>query len=129
MRATMIAAALLCQACVSTVSGTDRGGHGKTNTYVGFVRVRVAEVTDGLGYADVRALGLGWDGAAFVGWRSGQWVTADPARCQLLVVIRSGVEARAAADVFEKLGEQQPCIADFRSDAERARSPVSPPPR
>lgn len=84
-------------------------------TYVGVVRVHMPAAQEGMHYADVKALGLGWDGAMFVGWRAGQWVTADPEKCQLLVIVRSGVEAESAAALFSALaGENRPCIADFR---------------
>ena len=91
--------------------------------YVGIVRVRMADRAGDLRAVDVKALGLGWDSAAFLGWRSGQWVSADPASCQLLVIVRSGVEAEQAARVFESLRGQRPCIADFSKHPLSARSP------
>jgi len=127
MRWTVLIGGLLCTACVSSLGNVEPNRTGRTLTYVGIVRVRMPAAQDGITYVDVKTLGLGWDGAAFLGWHAGQWVTADPAKCQLLVIVRSGVEADSAAALFKSLGEQRPCIADFRHTAGTAPPASSSP--
>lgn len=127
MRWAVLLGALLCTACVSSLGNVGPNRNGRTLTYVGIVRLSMPAAQDGITYVDVKTLGLGWGGTAFLGWHAGQWITADPARCQLLVIVRSSVEADSAATLFKSLGEQRPCIADFRHIADTAAPVLSLP--
>ena len=62
---------------------------------------------------DVRTLGMGWDGGAFIGWRHGQFAFAEPGECQILIFVRTKMD-QSALDRFRSLGGQT-CIADFAS--------------
>jgi len=86
---------------------------GQSAHYIGLVRVVMPKGQVGLAAVSVRTLGAGWDRGPWLGWRSGEWIIADPSRCQLLIIIRSTTEAANAADVIRKLGDSDPCIADF----------------
>ncbi|QLC25918.1 hypothetical protein HFP57_13385 [Parasphingopyxis algicola] len=77
------------------------------------VRVVTPEAAGAVNAIDVETVGLGWDGGPFLGWHSGSWISADPARCQLLIVIRSPAQAENAATVLRALEGQDPCIADY----------------
>jgi hypothetical protein len=88
-------------------------GEVSTKTYFGLVRVAVPSHEAGLSAVDVKALGVGWDKGPWLGWRAGNWVIADPAKCQLLIIIRTPAQAENAAKVLKSLGGQQACIADF----------------
>ena len=90
---------------------TDRPGESKL--FIGMVRVKVPNSRGQLFAADVKALGLGWDRGPWLGWKAGNWIVADPARCQLLIVIRTPAQAENAAKVLEALGDQQLCVADY----------------
>lgn len=114
MRLIVVAAALL-GGCV-TMPVAERGS---TRTYVGVVRVILPERTGDLSAVEVAGLGLGWDKGPWLGWRAGNWVTADPAKCQMLVVIRSPAQARNAADVLAKLGGEGVCVADYTRSSGR----------
>ena len=81
--------------------------------FIGVVRVTMPDRKGELSAIDVKTLGFGWDAGPFVGWRAGNWVMADPAKCQLLIVIRSPAQAENAAKVIQSLEGQEPCIADF----------------
>jgi hypothetical protein len=95
--------------CASVEPGQNR----ETRTYFGLVRVVVPRNDSTLSAVDVKALGAGWDKGPWLGWRAGNWVSADPAQCQLLIVIRTPAQAENAAKVIKSLGGQQACIADF----------------
>jgi hypothetical protein len=97
--------------CGCTSIGDDK--RGISRIFVGVVRVKLPQHGDGLSAIDVKALGLGWDGGPWLGWRNGNWVVADPSRCQLLVIIRTPVQADNAIRILSSLGEQPICVADF----------------
>lgn len=85
----------------------------RAGLYLGAVSVSVPATRGHVSAVQVKTLGLGWDGGPFLGWRSGSWIEADPAKCQLLVVIRAPAEAANAVKVIESLEGQNPCIVDF----------------
>jgi len=61
-------------------------------------------------------IGLGFGSAvgsaAWLGFDQNEWVIADPAKCQLLVVIRSDVESANAALIVEKLKGVDVCYTN-----------------
>lgn len=85
---------------------------GHSRLYVGAVRISTPLTSGPVTVTEVQAVGIGFEDGAWLGWRKGSWVSADPAKCQLLVIIRSGVEAAQAAHVFKLLGGTSPCIVD-----------------
>lgn len=105
----MVWAALALGGCTS-VQLTERGG---TRTYLGIVRVTVPDRSGNLVAYSVKAAGAGWQAGPWLGWRSDNWVEADPSKCQLLVVIRSAAEARNAAEVLRALGGRDACVVDY----------------
>ncbi len=76
-------------------------------------RIVMPDSTDKLSAIDAKTLGVGWDRGPYLGWKSGNWIVADPAQCQLIVVIRSAAQAANAAKVLQSLRGQQPCIVDY----------------
>ncbi len=115
MRAISAALLLLTGACASI----DAGGRGRTLWFVGVTRVQMPSSTGKLAAIDVATLGAGWDNGPFLGWKAGNWVTADPADCQLLVVIRSAAAAENAVRVLQALEGKQPCVADYTHSLQR----------
>lgn len=99
----------LLAACTTVQAGEGRS----SRLFVGVVRVVMPERKGDVTAIEVKALGIGWDSGPFIGWRAGSWITADPAKCQLLIIIRSPAQAENAAKVIQSLEGQEPCIADF----------------
>ena len=89
------------------------GEGGLRKTYVGVVSLNMPPATAGLTVVEAKNLGAGWDNGPFLGWKSASWITADPAKCQLLVVIRSTVEVANAIGILESLEGEDLCVADF----------------
>ena len=85
----------------------------KTRTYIGVIRVVLPDRTGDVSAVHVKGLGIGWDDGPWLGWRSGNWVRADPAKCQLLIIIRSSSEVVNAAEMLKLIGGREICIADF----------------
>jgi hypothetical protein len=85
----------------------------RTKTYIGVTRVAFGHEKGDLTATDVRTLGLGWDAGPWLGWRADNWVSADPAKCQLLVVIRRTVEAATAQSIMQSLEGRNLCVANF----------------
>ena len=95
------------------------GDGGMIRWYLGVVRVELPDKTGKLAAVDVKTLGIGWDAGRYLGWKAGNWIIADPADCQLLVVIRSPAQAENAATVLKSLGGTQACIADYTHSLRR----------
>jgi hypothetical protein len=114
MRLVMLSA-LLLGGCI-TVPVAPKG---TTRTYVGLVRVVMPDRKGDLAAIDVAGLGVGWDQGPWLGWRAGNWVSADPAKCQLLIVIRSPAQADHAAKMLAELKGQDLCVADFTRSLSR----------
>jgi hypothetical protein len=110
-----IGLAVLLGAC-TTVPLAERGS---TRTFVGVVRVTMPDRSGDLAAVAVTGVGAGWDGGPWLGFRAGEWVTADPSRCQLLVVIRSPAQAANAAQVLATLKGDKICVADFTRSVRR----------
>lgn len=107
----MVAATLT--GCATVVPGQWTG----SRTFVGVVRVDMPVVQGDVQAVRVRTLGAGAGSAGvFLGWEDGNWIVADPAQCQLLVVVRSPVEAENAARVLRELRGQNACLVDETGD-------------
>jgi hypothetical protein len=85
----------------------------RSSTYVGIVTLRLPATLGNVQAVDVKTLGAGWQSGPFVGWNASNLVTANPADCQLLIIIRSPAQAENAAKVISSLEGQNPCIVDF----------------
>lgn len=104
----LVCAAMLLGGC-TTVHISDRP---RTRTYLGLVRVVVPQRSGDLVAYSLRAVGVGWEAGPWLGWRSDSWFAADPAKCQLLVVIRSEAQSRNAVEVIRSLEGRNPCVID-----------------
>jgi hypothetical protein len=114
MRLPAILAAMgLLAGCTSVQ--IDSGGGG-TIAGVGLYRITVPETKGSLLAIEQTGVGLGWsdvpEQAAWLGFRESQWVIADPAQCQLLIIIKSAAQAENAAKIINLLEGEQPCIVD-----------------
>lgn len=100
---------VLLGGCASVVPGEWTG----SRTYIGMVRVEMQPTVGDMQIIDVRTLGLaaGRSGV-MLGWEQGSWVIADPAQCQLVVIIRSPTEAENAARVLRELRGQRACLVN-----------------
>lgn len=90
----------------------------RDDTLLGITRVRTAASSHNVQAYRISTLGAGnTERGAFLGWRRSELVISDPAKCQLLVIIRSDVETANAASVLEKLKGENVCAADFSRPA------------
>lgn len=89
------------------------GEGGVARTLVGVVRIELPPTSGQVSAIEARTFGLGWDAGPFLGYRGSNWIAADPAHCQLTVIIRSGTQAAQAARVLEQLKGENLCMADF----------------
>ena len=80
--------------------------------YFGIVHVAFPKTRGAVTAVDARVLGVGFDGAAFVGWRDSKFVFSRPDQCGAIVVIRNPLEMASVVKILNALGEN-PCIADF----------------
>lgn len=95
------------------------GNGPSSKVYVGIIRVQTPASTGTTSVTDVRAIGLGVDGGPWAGFRKASWIAANPRECQLVIIIRSNVEAASAAAVLRSLEGQNPCIIDYNRSSAR----------
>ncbi|MEJ0059560.1 MAG: hypothetical protein WDM79_08320 [Terricaulis sp.] len=70
--------------------------------------------TSGLVAYRVSTLGAGGSqSGGFLGWRATEAVIADPEVCELVVIVRSNVEAEHAAKILRSLKGERLCAANF----------------
>jgi hypothetical protein len=104
--------AALCQGCTVALPAE---GPTREIVSVGITRIVVPERKGNLVAFRRSSLGLGFGdataSAAWLGFDRSEWVIADPAKCQLLVVIRDDVEAENAARILESLKGEDICWA------------------
>jgi len=105
----VVIVALLLAGCTSV----EPGRAPRSQFHLGAVAVRVPKTVGNVTAVSVKTLGVSWDDGLNIGWRSGAWITADPAKCQLLIIIRNAAEAANAIKIIKSLEGQQPCIVDF----------------
>ena len=83
---------------------------------IGVTRLVVPERQGDLTAFKQTSVGLGYGNAvgdaAWLGFNQGEWVLADPAQCQLLVIIKSGAEADNAAAILKKLEGENICYVN-----------------
>jgi hypothetical protein len=80
---------------------------------VGAVSINIPRTYGELRAVDVSTLGAGVDSSAFLGWRHGQFVYVRPDECQLLIIIRSPLEADHAMRILRAVEGDQLCVVDF----------------
>lgn len=112
-----LALALLAPGGCATVP-TD--GTARAQTHVGIVRV-VTGGGAGVESVSVRTLGLGWDGAAFLGWRAADYARADPAGCQVMIVVRRDADLASVEQLVRSFEGEKPCVV-------HTAEPSPPPP-
>ena len=108
IRLTLLLALISLGGCVSVP--TD--GTASVHTYVGIVRVAYPGSRGKLTAIDVKSLGLGYDGAAFLGWRDSKFVYAEPDDCRVVLIIRDRLESEHLERMVAALGDKA-CVADF----------------
>lgn len=83
---------------------------------LGYYQVKLPASQGTLVAVERESVGIGWGSlagsAAFLGYDKSEWVIADPADCQLLIVIKSAAQAENAKEIIELLGGKSPCIVD-----------------
>lgn len=114
MRAALL---MLLTACGCTA--VEPGSGARSSFHLGATSVRIPQIEGNLSAATVSTFGVGWDDGPYVGWRSSNWIAADPANCQLLIVIREAVQTANAVQIINALEGQQPCIVDYTDSLRR----------
>lgn len=101
---------LFCSGCTVAISGE---GPRREIISFGITRIIVPERNGDLVAFRRTSLGLGFGdataSAAWAGFDSSEWVIADPAKCQMLVVIRDDVEADNAVRILETMKGENVC--------------------
>lgn len=102
-------------AAACTTIQVDSGG-GSAITGIGLVRVELPPVQGKTLAIERSGVGFGWEstpgGGAWLGYSASQWVLADPADCQLLIIIRSAAQADNAKTILETIKGEKPCVVD-----------------
>jgi hypothetical protein len=106
-----VAPLLLAGGCAQMDLGESRAK--RSLVFLGGVRVDVPDTYGEIRAIDVTTLGAGADTSVFLGWRHGQFVFVKQDECQLLIIIRSRIEAEHAAKMVEAMKGEKACLVDF----------------
>lgn len=114
IRMTICVIALCTQsACTTLVMGE---GETRDIVSLGVTRIKVPERSGDLIAFRRTGLGIGLSNTvgdqAWLGFQSSDWIMADPAKCQMLVVIRSNAEANQAQKILETLKGEDVCYVN-----------------
>lgn len=109
---TLVSAVLPLLAGCQALDLQERTGR-RTFDFVGAVRVAIPETLGDITAIDVATVGVGADTSVFVGWRHSQFVFANSDKCQLLIIVRSDVEAIHAAKLLNSVQGEHLCVANF----------------
>lgn len=115
-------AGLLCASLAGSGCTTVIVGEGSTHDIVsiGVTRIVVPERKGEVIAFRRTGVGVGFGNAvgssAFLGFDQGEWVLADPAACQMLVVIRSDAETETTLKILEKLEGENICYVNDTQD-------------
>lgn len=85
----------------------------RESIHIGILKLRLPATRGNVQAADVKTLGAGWQSGPFLGWNASNLITANPADCQLLIIIKSPAQAENAAKIISSLEGQGPCIVDY----------------
>lgn len=117
----LVPVALMLTGCATVP--TD--GSAQSQVHIGVVRVVTHPGVGQVRQISVRTLGLGWDGAAFLGWRKADYVRANPTDCQLLIVVRRAADMKSVTQILEAMKGEKPCVVN--TDFAALQSPSSVP--
>ncbi len=105
--------ALFLSGCTTIVVD---GATERSITSIGVTRIQIPEKQGNLLAFKRTGIGIGYgnavEGAAWLGFDRAEWVIADPAECQLLIIIRSGAEAAQVEQLLGNLGGGEVCFAN-----------------
>lgn len=97
---------------LSSCANVPLDGRSGVHYYFGLVRVVFPRNGEMLTAFDVKTLGVGFDGAAFAGWRDSQFMFAKADDCRVIIILKSKMELGHLRTLLDNLGEK-PCVADY----------------
>lgn len=103
----------------TTISIND--GRALQGHYLGFVSVRVPEAEQGMTAVEAKNFGASFAEGVNLGWSSQSLVTADPAGCQIMIIVRSTVQLANVQEITKGLKGEKLCLADFETSPSRSR--------
>jgi hypothetical protein len=95
----------------TTISIND--GQALQGHYLGLVSVRVPEVRAGMTAIEAKNFGASFTEGVNLGWSSQSLVNADPAGCQIMIIVKSATQLANVQEITKGLRGEKLCIADF----------------
>lgn len=89
-------------------------GETKSLTAIGIVRLKLPATPNGSLIVERSGIGLGWDklpgGGAWLGLSKAQWVIADPATCQLIMIVKNREQLESSKAILAEMKGDGICI-------------------
>ena len=101
----------------TTISIND--GQALQGHYLGLVSVRVPEAHTGMTAVEAKNFGASFAEGVNLGWSSQSLVTADPAGCQIMIIVKSAAQIANVQQIAKGLKGEKLCLADFSSSPSR----------
>lgn len=103
----------------TTISIND--GQALQGHYLGIVSVRVPDGQSGMTAVEAKNFGASFADGVNLGWSSQSLVTADPAGCQIMIIVRSAAQLANVQEITKGLKGEKLCLADFETSPSRSR--------
>lgn len=101
----------------TTISIND--GQALQGHYLGLVSVRVPKTHQGMTAVEAKNVGASFADGVNFGWSSQSLVTADPAGCQIMIIVKSAAQLANVQEIVNGLKGEKLCLADFNTSPSR----------
>ncbi|WP_299328344.1 hypothetical protein [Parasphingopyxis sp.] len=89
------------------------GNGAQSRTFFGFTRVTLPERQGELQAVEIENLGIAVGPGLRIGWLHDRTITADPADCQLLIIVDGQAEIEHARSILATMEGVEPCLVDL----------------
>lgn len=115
----LVAPLLLVGASAGCTTISINDGQALQGHYLGLVSVRVPKGNTGMTAVEAKNFGASFAEGVNLGWSSQSLVTADPAGCQIMIIVKSAAQIENVQEIAKGLKGEKLCLADFSSSPSR----------
>jgi hypothetical protein len=115
----LVAALLLAAGSAGCTTISINDGQALQGHYLGLVSVRVPEARQGMTAIEAKNFGASFADGVNLGWSSQSLVTADPAGCQIMIIVKTAAQLANVQEIAKGLKGEKLCLADFDTSPSR----------
>jgi hypothetical protein len=115
----LVAALLLAGSSGGCTTISINDGQALQGHYIGLVSVRIPEGQSGMTAVEAKNFGASFTEGVNLGWSSQSLVNADPAGCQIMIIVKSAAQLTNVQEIAKGLKGEKLCLADFDTSLSR----------